>query len=62
MKRALYGDASRLLTTAKHPTWALTRPLARHANHTPNTLFLGRRPLPPGIQGTLTPLKPGVRQ
>ena len=37
-KRELYGDASRLLTTA-------TRPPARHANHTPNTMFLGRRPL-----------------
>ena len=44
-KRELYGDASRLLTTAKHLTWALTRPRARHANHTPNTMFLGSLPL-----------------
>ena len=44
-KCELYGDASRLLTMAKHPNWALTRPLARHANHTPNTMFLGRLPL-----------------
>ena len=44
-KRELYGDASRLLNTAKHPTRALTRPPARHANHTPNNMFLGRLPL-----------------
>ncbi len=44
-KRELYGDASWLLKTAKHPTRALTCPPARHANHTPNTMFLGSLPL-----------------
>src|SRR5881296_2791579 len=44
-KRELYGDAGWLLNTAKHPTRVLTRPPARHANHTPNNMFLGRLPL-----------------
>jgi hypothetical protein len=56
-KRELYSDAGWATQTAKHPTRALTRPPARHANYTPNNILLGRLPLHSACPVTLTPLR-----